>query len=74
MAAVTRGQSKTAVRSKPDADPTAYPSPVLPSGPKTVLPQNPDTVAEQQKPLTNFQQQVLNVYEEDRDSVTGLTS
>ena len=71
VAAVTRGQSKTAVPKEPAAKPTADPSPVLPSDPETVLPQNPEMVADQQEPLTDFQQQVLKGM---RKSVTGLTS
>ena len=74
VAAVARGQRKTAVPSKPDADPFADPSPVLPSGPKTVLPPNPDTFAQQQEPLKKLQQKVLDVYEEVHDWFHKLTA
>ena len=57
VAAVTRGQSKTAVPKEPATDPTTDPSPVLPSDPKLVLPQNPCTATEQQE-LLDFQLQV----------------
>jgi len=72
VAAVTGGQSKTAVPKEPDTDPTTDPSLVLPSVPKTVFPQNLDTVADQQQPLTDFQQQVPKGYEEDSDCCKAM--
>ncbi len=72
VAAVTRGQSKTAVPKEPATDPTTDPSRVLPSDPKTVLPQNLDTVADQQQPLTDFQQQVPKGYEGDSDCCRAM--
>ena len=74
VAAVTRGQSKTAVPGQPAANNTADSGPVLPSDPKTVLPQSPNTVADQQEPLTDFLQQVLTEYEEDSDWFNKLNA
>ena len=54
VAAVTRGQTRTAV-----------PKTVVPPDASLVLPENPDSVAEGNRSLTNFQQQVQKGYQID---------
>ena len=62
VAAVTRGQTRTAV-----------PKTVVPPDPSLVLPEKPDSAAEGNRSLTNFQQQVQKGYQTDLGWFDKLT-
>ena len=72
VAALTRGQSKTAVLRQSAADPSSSPTADLPD-PKTNLP-NPNSAAAEQESLTDFQLQVQQGYVQDTDWYAKLSS